>query len=56
MGVEIAQNAGISKALTAGIKKSIGNIDYGGLSKTLSSLMSTKLKATIGIAGIATEF
>ena len=51
MGVEIAQNA-----LTAGIKKSIGNIDYGGLSKTLSSLMSTKLKATIGIAGIATEF
>ena len=56
MGVEIAQNAGISKALTAGLKKSIGNIDYGGLSKTLSSLMSTKLKATIGIAGIATEF
>lgn len=56
MGVEIAQNAGISKALTAGIKKSIGNIDYGGLSKTLSSSMSTKLKSTIGIAGIATEF
>lgn len=56
MGVEIAQNAGISKALTAGIKKAVGNIDYGSISKTLSSSMSTKLKATIGIAGIATEF
>lgn len=56
MGVEIAQNAGISKALTVGIKKAVGNIDYGSISKTLSSSMSTKLKATIGIAGIATEF
>ena len=56
MGVEIAQNAGISKALTAGIKKAVGGIDYGSISKTLSEDMSTKVKATFGIAGIAIEF
>ena len=56
MGVEIAQNAGISKALTAGIKKAVGNIDYGSISKTLSEDMSLKVKATVGVVGIATEF
>lgn len=56
MGVEIAQNAGISKALTAGIKKAVGSIDYASISKTLSEDMSTKVKATFGIAGIAIEF
>lgn len=55
MGVELAENAGLTSAIGAGFKKMFGNVNYTEAVQSATSPIATALKSAIGAVGFTAE-
>lgn len=55
MGIELAENAGLTSAIGAGFKKLFGNVNYTEAVQSATSPIATALKSAIGAVGFTAE-